>query len=644
MKTIKSLAACFLAISMLFIQPSAAQADETTYNPAAEEYILSELLADGEADLALAFPDASQRVVRGEFIVELLKNPSLQQSPFIKIYNTTIEGDIRGDGLNVPFTITFDKCRFTGRIEFSSAKIRSFLMYNSLVEGSVRFNRATISDDLSLYESTYEKVVSLFGANIGGNFYGVNSQFLGTEPDPDTAFPFEIWTTRIAKDANLYNARLAGIAMVESANIGGNLNLSQATFENRGSFKDVRIGNFLIAQSANFKDEISFESGIVGRDTEFSGSNFNGDANFQYFASSRFINFTGANFSKGLNFQYTEAGWMNFQSTTFNGQINFTGVQIENDLDFTGTNYMYTEEPLTFNSISVAGTGLFVGISAPAGLRLTYDDFGDVVISGTDQPFAIIDVSASTANNLYIHDVKTDQFLAPGFVAESSTAFENFQVTSMLDMSNADIGFFSITNFAWPTDPDNFNLRSMSYADIGLGNQELEDNNWNVLLKMLEDSAYSPQAYQTMASFLIEKGHPDWAAEVEVARKTRERDSILKPRSGAWFWSWFMFIFSGYGQRPFLAFVWGGLVIIIGTIVFRKEEEMQVVDEDVVVPVYNALLYSFDLFIPYVELGISDKWDPKPERRAAWIYKHIHQLLGWVLMPIALLTFGGIIG
>ena len=60
-------------------------------------------------------------------------------------------------------------------------------------------------------------------------------------------------------------------------------------------------------------------------------------------------------------------------------------------------------------------------------------------------------------------------------------------------------------------------------------------------------------------------------------------------------------------------------------------------------PPYSPLLYSFALFIPYIELGIADKWDPKPDRKAAWTYKHIHRMLGWILAPIALLSFGGII-
>ena len=116
-----------------------------------------------------------------------------------------------------------------------------------------------------------------------------------------------------------------------------------------------------------------------------------------------------------------------------------------------------------------------------------------------------------------------------------------------------------------------------------------------------------------------------------------------EPRSGPWFWSWFLDIFSGYGQRPDFAFVWSALVITIGAIVFRREEDMVILDDSDAKPPYNPVLYSFALFLPYIDLGVASKWDPKPDRRFAGIYKHVHRLMGWVLMPIALLTFGGII-
>jgi hypothetical protein len=189
-----------------------------------------------------------------------------------------------------------------------------------------------------------------------------------------------------------------------------------------------------------------------------------------------------------------------------------------------------------------------------------------------------------------------------------------------------------------------FQYARMAYTDIDLGEKELTDETWQGLLYLIENSAYSPQAYQTLMDFLTAKGHPDWAQEVHLAMKRRERDVALEPFSVAWFWSWFLDIFTGYGNRPGLAFVWSALVVGIGAWVYRKEEYMLPVDQDDVKLRYNPFWYSFALFLPYIDLDIASKWEPNPDRVWASHYKYFHKILGWVLMPIALLAFGGVLG
>ena len=588
----KGLLAAWVILGMLGSQFTFAKAAEPTYNPNAEAYVLAQLRSTGAADLAAAFRDATQRVIRGEFIVELFEHPDLQDLPFIKIYNATILGDIQADGLTIPFGVTFDHCEFTGKIELSSTRMRTFLMYNSHAQGSVRLGRAVIEEDLSLYESVYDSAVILFGAYVGGN-----------------------------------------------------LVLSTAVFENTANFKDVHVGNFLNAQSVVFNRTVTFESGMIDRDADFSDAVFENSVNFDFFTAARFLKFDGAAFRKDLSFRYSEAGWVDFSGAAFDDSIDLTGIQVANDLDFSGITYAHPVDPFAISQATVSGMVVFTDVSAPAGIRLNDDRFGNIEISSPGQDLALIDLTGSTVSGkLYIHDVNVQDLYAVEFTADTSTTFADLHVSSTLDMSNASIGYFNMDVFTWPSDPEVFNLRGMDYADIGMVNNDLTDETWIILLAMLDQSAYSPQAYQTLGTFLTEKGHPDWAAEVEVARKVRERDTILAPRSAPWFWSWFLYLFSGYGQRPVLAFIWSALVVGIGALVYRKKDDMRLVDPGAIVPTYNPILYSFDLFLPYIELGIAAKWDPAPERQGAWLYKYVHQLLGWILMPIALLTFGGIIG
>jgi len=131
---------------------------------------------------------------------------------------------------------------------------------------------------------------------------------------------------------------------------------------------------------------------------------------------------------------------------------------------------------------------------------------------------------------------------------------------------------------------------------------------------------------------------------VTLAQKRRERDEILMPLSGSWFWSWFLDIFDGYGYRPAFAFIWSGLVIVIGAFIFRRKADMLPVEQEDVQVEYNPIWYSFALFLPYIDLGIARKWEPSPERKWARNYKYVHIILGWALTLITLLSFSGIFG
>ncbi|MFT3895828.1 MAG: pentapeptide repeat-containing protein [Anaerolineales bacterium] len=639
----------FLLLAGTHILPVKANFDhqELTANPEAEKYIKAELLKDGSVDLIEAFPVATQRVVRGAFIVSLWKDPELQNIPFFKIYNTTILGEIQAEGISIPYNVEFWECTFEGRIEMARAHVQSFNMYNSVVTGTVRMGRLEAAGDLALYNTTYQSAVGLFSANIGGSLLAKDLEFNGTEADSRDTAPFELWKVHVAQTTEFTNALIKGVAKLDDAKFDVDARFDHVTFEKAATFTNLAVGNLADFQYTTFGDNVDFSSSILQRDAKFTGAAFQGNAIFDFISVDRFFDFDQAKLAKDFSFQYSTIGWPYFASTEFNGTVDFEGVQASNEFDFSNASYKSQASPFSVTLAKIDGAVKFENFSAPSGLSLENNQFGDLAISGKDdESFAFISLSSSKVDgDMTLENINTSKFLAEGLSVSNSTTFKHVNITNTMDMSNASIGFFKMDDlFLWPKDPDSFNLRGMTYTDIGLVDHELTDATWDVLLKMVEQSAYSPEAYHTLAQFLTEKGQPEWAAEVELTRKLRERDKILTPWSGAWVWSWFLYIFSGYGQRPVFAFIWSFLVIAVGAIVFRREEDMVILDTSDAKPAYSPVLYSFALFLPYIDLGIASKWDPKPNRRFAGTYKHVHRLMGWVLMPIALLAFGGILG
>jgi hypothetical protein len=636
-------------------------------NPAAEEYLLSELRATGIADLQWIFAP-EERGVSGAFLAAALKDPDVQSKPFIYIANAIVVGDLwLSDGI-LPYNISFMEMEFDGFVNFGGTQLQSITSYNTNFRDSLSFMRSRIDGNLDLRDDVIGESLNFYAAHISGEFLMEGTKVLGTTAMPGTSFPTEVWNTTVDGLASFSNMEFKGdvqfvgshFGKLEATNavFGGNVYFDEAVVDQMASFNGTQFlmyagftnlsaGTDINFHDAAFKGFATFENAFAGRDANFQGARFDDIANFYYFTAERFSDFSWVTFNKDFQFYYATTAYPFFENTVFNGPVTFEGMHASEDFELLNASYNYPDQPFLANVATVDGVVKFANFTAPAGLQLSDSTFGSFSLTTAEQPdIQFVDLTGTTIeNDLSMEKVNLKDFLAEGMTVGGATTLHEVTISKQLDLRNASIGFLKVDEkFSPPTDSDSFNLRGMTYSDIDLGDQGLTDETWKGLLKFINDSAYTPQAYQALSQFLTDKGHPDWAAEVELAQKRRERDEVLTPLSGAWFWSWFLDIFAGYGHRPALAFIWSALVVVTGAIIFRRREDMCPVEQEDVQLNYNPVWYSFALFLPYIDLGIASKWEPSPTRKWARNYKYVHMLLGWVLAPIALLTFGGIIG
>lgn len=98
-----------------------------------------------------------------------------------------------------------------------------------------------------------------------------------------------------------------------------------------------------------------------------------------------------------------------------------------------------------------------------------------------------------------------------------------------------------------------------------------------------------------------------------------------------------------YGRSPDRSLWAIAGVIGFGYFLFRMKDGMEPIKSEDYNLHYNAFWYSLGLFIPFIDLGGSRIWQPKKERKFARNYVHFHKILGWLLIPVALAAFTGII-
>jgi len=140
---------------------------------------------------------------------------------------------------------------------------------------------------------------------------------------------------------------------------------------------------------------------------------------------------------------------------------------------------------------------------------------------------------------------------------------------------------------------------------------------------------FKPQAWVVLAKRLSAQGYTEDARAVSIARRRRERRS----RSATWsqrLHGVILDLFALYGYNPWRTVVWMTVFVLLFAGIWSWAashcERSTCLDESVFVvrnrdaytpekfdkgyPEFNALAYSFDVFVPFVSFGYEDHWRP----------------------------------
>jgi hypothetical protein len=182
---------------------------------------------------------------------------------------------------------------------------------------------------------------------------------------------------------------------------------------------------------------------------------------------------------------------------------------------------------------------------------------------------------------------------------------------------------------------------------------------------------YLPQPYVQLAEYFRKTGHDVEAEQVMIA-KNDDYAGRLPWYSLSHLWYSLIGKLVGYGYKTGRAFGLSLIFIIAGTFIFQFGHHCNLIlpSDDRVYsfnagvlkvkksqPVFNPFIYSLEMFVPLVKLGMDDYWRPSAERghplfrtqKRTFVttdgllrcYLWIHILAGWVLTT---LWVGGLTG
>jgi len=248
----------------------------------------------------------------------------------------------------------------------------------------------------------------------------------------------------------------------------------------------------------------------------------------------------------------------------------------------------------------------------------------------------------SISRDLILRNLSLKGLVANSMQVNGTAQFALVTVTQALtggiDLKLGHLTRIQIDGLTWDKDTRPFDLDGLVYQSLAV-----KDNDRSRLMDIVHSSLYNPQAYVAMENYLRQQGYPDDADTLFTEQKDRERGEGGLGFIGS-IWSLFLKFFVDYGREPQLAFVWAGLIVAIGTIVFHNPDGMELPDvEDPTKYQYSPFWYSLNLFFAVIDLQFGRHWEPKTHRRFARIWVHVQTLLGWLLIPIAIATVSGLI-
>jgi hypothetical protein len=238
--------------------------------------------------------------------------------------------------------------------------------------------------------------------------------------------------------------------------------------------------------------------------------------------------------------------------------------------------------------------------------------------------------------NLYV-GIEASSIAADGLTVKESATFNT--TPHFIDLS-----FGVYDSFSWSLHPNvavklngiTFRILNVS-SDAGMHPQFKDALTF---LSRAEASSTAFAAYQVQLKTQGDNPNAEgiYIAMHEYLRKLQWHHWITWPLA---FVDLFQQYVLGFGHSPLPPMLWSLVFIVVGGIIFRKKDNMEAkVDKP---STFSGAWYSLELFLPIVDLGVAKEWRPKSESGWRVAYARVHQMAGWILVPVALAATTGVV-
>lgn len=387
------------------------------------------------------------------------------------------------------------------------------------------------------------------------------------------------------------------------------------------SFRD--IGFSLIMEKCQFHVKTELMSSNVKGELSFRKSHFHNTLDLSQLKVFGNLWLQEAIFERDIILSMLQTdGTLQAQSSTYNGgTVNWSELKIKGGNIFLAKARFNSEK----NKVYIGGQAKELlatetVFNTPTTIRLHV--VNDMKFNGADFLRKVTLDGSRIGGSLKLENLKIDSVLSLKYTETMGLIISNvhFSQKSKIEVPGLSFKYFTLNGITDTTRNSTGNLKK--------GINHLSNS-----------ITYSRSFYSQLENFYSSQGNSaiaDWIY-IKQRRLYREMQPIL---SADRLFGYLIDFFTGYGRAQWRLGIIGSLLLMLGMIVFRNENKMISVDKDTGSS-YNAFWYSLDLLLPAIDLRMAKFWIPGTYK--GQVYMRCQILAGWILIPLALAGFLGLI-
>lgn len=619
------------------------------------------------------------KLLRGEVLVEGKK--AYADSQRIRIYGAHITGNLNLNGSSYKAHLSIRDSTFLGRIMLSDAELDSLDLQGSACEGIVG-SRFSTRGNLNLSRGfTSSSTVRLIGCKIGGDLILSGSTF------KSKASSLNLTRANIKGSVSIKKGFSAlGEVCFSESSIGGSVFVAEASItgtEKSMTFDGARIEKDVFIDKTRLKGELRFYGAYVGGNMELTSIKCE-----SIDADSHSLNAIRSEISGNI---FLERCVLDGSSTMWGAEIKGSlmckGTILKigpaksfRDVDLSNLQTVFNCENINVHHNIELNSGFFCSGNC---------DFTNATINGA----FIVRNREPTSEYEKKQDKTTHIYSLVLLGARISGALNTRRRAKIyrLDLRDATVTTIIDDKSSWPLE-NHLLLDRFNYQGFGGASPRkwLERLHW-LQRQPAEDiwsKNFKTQPFTQLASVLRNMGQDSDAKQILIKKQQYHAQSGINKSPFARMWTWLLGMLMDYGYRPLKAFYLVFGLIFVGALFFQMAyQEHSIVPtkkravlgqkyvfcEEVPLnyPQFNAIVYSIDALVPFVDLVLEDHWHPRfditrlpqtcPETsaeiaaaeavvksgasvRTSYIYPlyyYFHVAMGWLL---ATLFVGGITG